>query len=94
MINPRAAAHIASMWHGGGGSALYSFASTGAITHNTMVEVESDIAEQVQLYIGYGEKENIGHVKELAKLLEYLVTIGERAAQDGWYELAVGQGRG
>jgi hypothetical protein len=94
MINPRAAAHIASLWHAGGGSALYQFASTGTITHRVFSEVAGDLDNELVHYIDTSEWEHLDHVKELTRLLEFLVTTGERGPQDGWYELAVGQGRG
>jgi len=94
MINPRAAAHIASLWYVGKGSSLYSFASCGAIDDSVIGSVKKEIIEQLEFYTGYGEKEYVQNLKELTRLLEFLVTVGERGPQDGWYEAVVAQGRG
>jgi len=94
MINPRAAAHIAQLWHGGGSSPLYQFASTGTITKKAWLEVHDNINNELGEYLDFEEKEQIEHVKELTKLLEFLVTTGERGPVDGWYETVIAQGRG
>ena len=88
MINHRTAQRIASEWHAGGGSALYVFASTGAIQqdpdtyHNrTARDVESEIDIQ-HMEIG-------GDTRELTHLLTYITHYGPRPAVPGWYDQTI-----
>lgn len=55
MLTDQAAQKIARDWHGGGGSALYQFASTGAIVAGLQLEIlnclrgENDPTERARL---------------------------------------------
>jgi hypothetical protein len=95
MISDRTAQHIASLWHGGGGSPLHQFASTGTIHNLVIQEVHNNIDGELHEFVGYGEKERVRNVKELTRLLEYLVLKGHREPQQGWYENVISrQGEG
>ena len=66
---------IASAWHGGQASALYSLASCGAIRGDLESEIVSVIVET-------GDE-----TEELAALGAYVGRAGERGPVDGWSDL-------
>jgi len=66
---------IASEWHGGGGSALYVLASSGAIVRGVEAEIDDAI------YVN-GDDEN--NLAELSFLREYVDVKGHRGPQRGW----------
>ena len=94
IISDRQARDIANSWHGGGGSALYAFASTGAIDtaradHNLKAEIGGCIA-WVQKYGPHdypNESDWTGDYHELSDLLAYVKHHGPRPRQDHWKEL-------
>ena len=72
---------IASEWHGGQSSALYSFASTGTITDATRDEVAKEMADaDVTQSDEYA-------LDDLQELHDYLVTTPNRGPIAGWAEL-------
>jgi hypothetical protein len=74
MINDGQARRIASEWHGGQVSALYSLASCGAITECTRDEI-SDELQQL----------DVGRVRrDLLALDKYVRRNGARGPQSGW----------
>lgn len=66
---------IASQWHGGQISALYSLASCGAI--------RDDLADEIQHELAY----NRGEAPELYVLLKYVRFNGVRGPVDAWSSL-------
>lgn len=81
MITDTEARKIASEWHGGGGTALYAFSSTGAIdTAREDHDIESEIRECINS--ASDEQE----IEKLRDLLRY--TDGQyRSAVPGWSKL-------
>lgn len=77
-ISDTDAQRTASDWHGGGGSALYQFASTGAIVPGLLSEIDSCIA-----YDGCGGIETASDT--LRGLRAYVETSGERGPVSDWY---------
>lgn len=89
MITNTEARKIASKWHGGGGTALYAFASTGAIDtarddHDLLDEITSIKRVLDEDYTtGRGAED-----EDIADLLEYVTrTNGPRGPVDGWSTL-------
>lgn len=82
MITDTEARNIASQWHGGGGTALYAFASTGAI--NT-ARADHDIVKE--LYECLETTYTAGVENEINSLLEYALEHKPRAAVAGWSAL-------
>ena len=75
MITDGQARRIASDWHGGMSSALYSLASSGAIDRE---RVRDEISRELQQL-------DVGEVRrELLALDKYVRTAGVRPAQAGW----------
>lgn len=91
MISDADAQAIAAEWHGGGGSAIYAFASTGTIHDgwanggylNTADEVCKDLAHIVT-HATVGE-DQIHQLRDLTDLLEYLIETGPRDPVENWY---------
>lgn len=78
MINDGQARRIASEWHGGMSSALYSLGSSGAID---LDRVQHEISRELgQLDVGEVQR-------ELLALDKYVRTAGARPAQPGWSHL-------
>lgn len=77
IINDTQARKIASEWHSGGGSPLYVLSSTGAISNETVDEINENIREQSTLD-GYSD---------LYDLRDYCQYHGIRGPQDGWANL-------
>jgi hypothetical protein len=78
VINEGQARRIASEWHGGMSSALYSVASSGAID---LDHVRHEISRELgQLDVGEVRR-------ELLALDKYVRTAGARPAQEGWSRL-------
>jgi hypothetical protein len=82
MISDRQARQIASEWHGGQGSALYAFASTGAI--DTAWE-DHDIRQEIRPLREHSP--NFTEYDRLTKLLKYCDFYGPRGPVDGWSDL-------
>jgi hypothetical protein len=78
MISDGQARRIASEWHGGMSSALYSLASSGVID---LDRVRNEISHELwQLDVGEVRR-------ELLALDKYVRTAGTRPAQSGWSRL-------
>lgn len=78
MISDGQTRRIASEWHGGMSSALYSLASSGAID---LDRVRDEISRELwQLDVGEARR-------ELLALDKYVRTVGARPAQSGWSRL-------
>lgn len=78
MISDGQARRIASDWHGGMSSALYSLASSGAID---LDRVRDEISRELW-------KLDVGEVRrELLALDKYVRTAGARPVQSGWSRL-------
>lgn len=78
MINDGQARRVASEWHGGMSSALYSLGSSGAID---LDRVRDEISRELwQLDVGEVRR-------ELLALDKYVRTAGARPAQAGWSRL-------
>ena len=75
MINDTQAQKIVGDWHGGGGSALYQFASTGAIVDGLITEIDLNVEEDI------AETER----EKLRMPWDYCASIGQRGPVDGWY---------
>jgi hypothetical protein len=69
MIRDTTAQRIAADWHGGGGSKLYQFASTGAIPVHIIDEMAESGMDQ----------------RTFDKMAYYMGVKGERLAQKDWY---------
>jgi hypothetical protein len=77
-ISDGQARRIASDWHGGMSSALYSLASSGAIA---LDRVRDEISRELRQL-------DVGEVhRELLALDKYVGTAGERPTQTGWSRL-------
>lgn len=72
------ARQVAAEWHGGIGSALYSFASTGAIHVQTMDAELDDVASYA----------DVEEMEKLIQLLRYVYEKGERGPQPGWADVS------
>ena len=86
MITDQEAQRIASEWHGGAGSALYQFTSTGAIADSEHEPI--DLLGELQgcetaAYTTTRERE------EIADLIAYVKMHGPRPAQPDWYERVI-----
>lgn len=79
MITDTEARRIASSWHGGGGTALYAFASTGAID---TARADHDIKNEIQTCYFYPDD-----MPGLRSLLAYVVHHGKRGPVPGWADL-------
>ncbi|WP_091622506.1 hypothetical protein [Amycolatopsis saalfeldensis] len=78
MISDGQARRIASDWHGGMSSALYSLASSGAID---LDHARDEISRELQSL-------DVGEVRrELLALDKYVRTAGERTAVAEWFRL-------
>lgn len=75
-ITDAAARVIASQWHGGQASDLYSFVSTGAISDGVQIELARAIAEADE-----------DDRDRLAALSRYLMNREDTGAVDGWHDL-------
>jgi hypothetical protein len=80
IISDVEARRIAAEWHSGGGSPLYSFASTGAVTLDTIREVDRNLREIGRI------RDSTGGA-DLLNLVSYLRFVGERPEQPGWNNL-------
>lgn len=69
---------IASQWHSGQHSLLYSFASTGAIQEGILAEVNTCIQHL---------STSPTHKMELEYLFRYFMYWGGRDPQENWHEL-------
>ncbi len=95
MITDTEARKIAAEWHGGGGTALYAFASTGAINtartdHQLAGEVYENILDE-RRRIGTDDPnpnnpEHIG-LWDLEGLRVYVKAAGPRGPVPGWADL-------
>jgi hypothetical protein len=89
MITDLDARRIASEWHGGGGSALYAFASTGAIdtaywSHSITDEIWRCLRNDVE---SRSLEEQIPALRDLTALLAYVDHHAERGPVAGWGKL-------
>jgi hypothetical protein len=82
IVTDAAARVIAMDWHGGQGSALYSFGSCGAIDDPGRLQ-----AEIRQELLGRGSGDPA--ILPLESLLTYVATTGVRGAVTGWSKLWV-----
>jgi hypothetical protein len=87
MISDLEARRIASEWHGGGGTALYAFTSTGAIDtaredHRLMHEIEDCVAS-----LATQPHTRTVDVDDLFNLRTYVSHTGKRGPQPGWSDL-------
>jgi hypothetical protein len=78
MISDGQARRIASEWHGGMSSALYSLASSGAVD---LDRARDEISREL-LSLEVGEVR-----RELLALDKYVRTVGVRTAITGWFRL-------
>lgn len=72
MISDGKARRIASEWHGGMFSALYSFSSTGMISSETKREVLNELTPSA-------------YDPELCELLDYLQEVEDRGPVENWH---------
>ena len=89
MITDTEARRIASEWHGGQGSALYAFASTGAIREGSdegwdYNECAMEIYEEIAATTSY---EELNPMTDMNNLLEYIQANGPRGPVPGWADL-------
>ncbi|SMD23928.1 hypothetical protein [Lentzea albidocapillata] len=78
MISDGQARRIASDWHGGMSSALYSLASSGTVD---LDRVRDEISRELQNL-------DVGEIwRELLALDKYVRTVGERTAVAEWFRL-------
>jgi len=85
MITDTEARRIADQWHGGGGTALYAFASTGAIDtarsgHFIYREITETIDTERRSQQGIA-------TDDLRSLIEYIDYHGPRGPVPGWNNL-------
>lgn len=78
-IDDRTARIIASAWHSGQSSPLYSLASTGAINADTSAEIADNMSNVDET------KED--DLSELGMLSSYVEHHGIRGRQNGWSDL-------
>jgi hypothetical protein len=82
MIRDTTAQRIAAMWHGGGGTALYQFASTGRIDLGPILqEIDNESVDS-----------NLKQQHELTDLWEYVLAKGTRGVVPNWYERVICKG--
>lgn len=90
MISDTEARRIASDWHGGGGSALYAFASTGAID---TARADHDIAHELtetaksESRIAPEQRDDPAGFTNLINLRTYCRRHGKRGPVPGWADL-------
>ena len=83
-ITDQQARKIASEWHGGGGTALYALASTGAIdTARADHDVAQEITECARACRGKGGPD----FTNLIELRAYARRKGRRGPVEGWAQL-------
>ena len=82
MISDTQAQRIASDWHGGGGSPLYVFASTGAIVDALPAELRHNLQ-----WCRAHRAEHAAAIaaRELMSLRDYVNEQGERGPVADWY---------
>ena len=94
MITDTEARKIASDWHGGQGSALYAFSSTGAIDtarddHNLYQEISDAIGsiqkQAAQQSIGMPEYRRSS--RQLFGIRDYILEHKARGPVEGWSKL-------
>ncbi len=86
-ISDGRARRIASDWHGGQGSALYMFASTGATRDKryTVEDVRIAIEYQLLPHIVADSERHWPHAgEELRELYAYVKSVGNRGPVEGW----------
>lgn len=91
MIDDSTARKIACAWHGGGGSALYAFCSTGAIDTG---RPDHDIDAELRLCLmpANGAMQTIPTMPErvaVQLLRVYCIRAGKRGPQPGWAEVSI-----
>jgi len=89
MITDTEARRIADQWHGGGGTALYAFASTGAIDtaradHSIWLEITNTLND-IENAGEYADADR--HVNELFELRNYIMHHETRGPVPGWADL-------
>jgi hypothetical protein len=86
MISDQTAQRIASEWHGGGGSALYQFSSTGAIVPGLGAEIQDNLR-----WCWAHREEHAQHIaaRELMSLRDYVSTTGERGPVADWHSRVI-----
>lgn len=98
MITDTEARRIASEWHGGGGTALYAFASTGAILgrrddeydyNSAADEIRANLRDNQDQYdrTELTNDEYFQNIDDLRGLLLYVLYHGPRGPQPGWSDL-------
>lgn len=80
MITDGQARKIASDWHGGQSSPLYSLASTGAIVADVLDEIMADASS-------VGPENTPGQLDALLALIEYCTFEGPRGPVAGWSDI-------
>lgn len=87
MITDTEARKIASSWHGGGGTALYAFVSTGAILDDAFAR--SGILTEIDFDILMDDEQPIteADATDLDNLRTYCQKHGPRGPQPGWNDL-------
>lgn len=95
MLTDTEARKIASEWHGGVGTALYAFASTGAIDtarpdHSCAEEIRDELRQNQTEYdrARRTNDEFFDNIDELRDILFYVLHHGTRGPQPGWADLS------
>lgn len=76
---------IANAWHGGQGTALYAFASSGAIISDANYPEYTPLLDEISAEQAVQDGT---HWRELDALRAYVAHHGPRGAQPGWSELS------
>ena len=87
MITDVEAARIASEWHGGGGSALYVLASSGAIVLGDEGMEWISAKHEIEACFD-GPYQDIRDSHDLNGLLSYVEHHGSRGPIEGWGKLS------
>ncbi|MEV3856095.1 hypothetical protein AB0J38_17440 [Streptomyces sp. NPDC050095] len=85
IISDLDARKIASEWHGGQATALYSLTSCGAILPGLVGEIDREL--WFCLLDGDVTDDDRDGARQLGKLRDYAQHHGERGPVDGWSEL-------
>ncbi len=85
MISDTEARKIASEWHGGQGTALYAFSSTGAIdTARADHDATAEVADLIWAIPAETDERNANELRDLER---YVNANGPRGPQEGWGDL-------
>lgn len=86
MIDDGTARRIASEWHGGQTSGLYSFTSTGMIDDR----VQDEVATEISLLSDNPDCTTVEQhtfLSDLHALAAYLEEVGHRTPVEGWHRV-------